>query len=530
MEPKDHSPGFLPWDWVGGKEPSLKHRRVWIASLIWLTTLTAAAAQGGDLGRTDFPTSGSPAAQEHFLRGLLALHSFEYRDAREEFRKAREIEPGFAMAAWGEAMTCNHPLWHEEDLDSARAALESLAPTPEERLAKAPTEREKAYLGAVEILFGDGDKLARDLAYADATRRLMEAHPEDLDAASFHALALLGTCHEGRDAATYMKAAAIVERVFDANPLHPGAAHYLIHSYDDPVHAPLGLRPAQVYAQIAPAAEHALHMPSHVFLALGMWEETAASNVASYEAGEDRRRREDAGVDERGYHAMLWLHYANLQLGRFDEARKLLDLIAADAEVSDSRRTRGHFAQMRAEWAVETERWDELPPGPDLADLSPDAVASDLFASGYAAVRRGDLDAAEKILAGFGDRYRAAANEDDQATVSCEGYSRFGPVQLVAPRIMELELDAVIRFARGERDEALKLVEEAAAAEETRSFGFGPPVPAKPAHELWGELLLAAGRPEEARERFETALERAPKRARSLQGLLAAARQAGDGS
>jgi tetratricopeptide (TPR) repeat protein len=482
----------------------------------------AVQAQRVAYGRTDFPTSGSPAAQEHFLEGLLALHSFEYRDAREAFLAAREIEPEFAMAAWGEAMTYNHPLWMEEDLESARAALERLAPTPEERLAKAPTAREKAYLGAVEVLFGDGDKLARDLAYADATERLMAAYPDDLDAASFHALALLGSCHDGRDTATYMRAAAIVEEVFAKNPLHPGAAHYLIHSYDDPVHAPLGLRAARAYAAIAPAAEHALHMPSHVFLALGTGEGTVASNVASYGAGEARRRRHDLGVGERGYHAMQWLFYAELQLGRLDEAQKLLDLIAADAQVTDSRRTRSYFALMRAAWAVETDRWNELPPGPDLDGLSPEAVASDLFATGFAAVRRGDLDQAGKVLAELGERYRAAAHEEDQATVSCEGYSRFGPVHLVAPRIMELELDAMIRFARGERDEALKLVEEAAAAEDTRAFGFGPPVPAKPAHELWGEMLLAAGRPDAARERFETALGRAPKRARSLQGLAAA--------
>ncbi len=498
-----------------------------LLSALWITS-SAGWATPNDLGSTNFPTSGSPEAQEHFLEGLLALHSFEYRDARDAFRKAREVEPDFAMAAWGEAMTYNHPLWLEEDRDSALEALAELAPTREERLAKAPTAREKGYLEAVEILFGDGDKLARDLAYAEATQRLMEAYPDDLDAASFHALALLGTCHDGRDTATYMKAAAIVEQVFAKNPMHPGAAHYLIHSYDDPVHAPLGLRPAKVYAEIAPAAEHALHMPSHVFLALGMWEETAASNVDSYQAGEARRERKDLGVEARGYHAMLWLFYANLQLGRFEEAREQLDLIAADNEVTDSRRTRRHFAQMRASWVVETGRGDDLPPGPDLDGLSPGSVASDLFATGYAAVLRGEIDEAERIKGELVERYHAAAHEEDQETVSCEGYSRFGPVRLVGPRIMELELEAMIHDARGQRDRALELLAEAAAAEETRSFGFGPPSPAKPAHELYGEMLLAAGRPDDARRQFEIALERAPKRAKSLQGLVAAARQAGD--
>ena len=235
--------------------------------LVLLLAITPLAATAGEseLGKIHFPTSGSPEAQEHFLRGALLLHSFEYDDARDAFRAAREVEPDFAMAAWGEAMTYNHPLWLRQNPDEARAALEQLAPTPEARLAKAPTEREKGYLRAVEILYGDGDKLARDLAYAETMGELSARFPEDLDAAAFHALALLGTCHDGRDTATYMRAAAIVEEVFAENPEHPGAAHYLIHSYDDPVHAPLGLRAARLYAEIAPAAVHALHMPSHVF-------------------------------------------------------------------------------------------------------------------------------------------------------------------------------------------------------------------------------------------------------------------------
>ena len=495
----------------------------------------ALAAGRGDLGRTNFPTSGSPEAQEHFLVGLLALHSFEYLDAKDAFRKAQEAGPDFAMAYWGEAMTYNHPLWLEEDLDAARDALNRLAPTPSERRAKAPTEREKAYLGAIEILFGEGEKLDRDLAYAEATRSLMETYSDDLDAASFHALALLGTCHDGRDTATYMRAAAIVEGVFAKNPLHPGAAHYLIHSYDDPVHAPLGLRAARLYATIAPAAEHALHMPSHVFLPLGMWEETASSNVDSYQAGEERRARRELGVHKRSYHAMLWLHYAYLQMGKYRKAQELLELIAeddrstVDLAAEETGRTRYHFATMRAQWAVETGRFDVLPPGPDLAELSPAAVATDLFATGYAAVRQGDIDGAEKILADLRERYHAAA-EDHGSTVSAGCYDRFGPVKLVSARVMELELDAMIHFARGEKDEALRLIEEATVMEETRPFGFGPPVPPKPSHELYGEMLLAAGRPADARVHFETALSRSPKRYHALQGLAEAARQMGDES
>src|SRR5262249_13975807 len=240
---------------------SIATRRRALLTAVSIAAAVVARGQPAALGRTDFPTSGSPAAQEPFLRGALLLHSFEYSDAAEAFRKAQAAQPGFAMAYWGEAMTYNHPLWSEQDRDAARRALERLAPTPAERLAKAPTPREKMYLEAVEALYGEGDRAARDRAYAEAMRRLHERFPDDLDAEAFYALALLGTTEGKRDFAVYMKAAALVEDVFAKNREHPGAAHYLIHCYDDPVHAPLGMRAARVYAGFAPAAVHALHMP-----------------------------------------------------------------------------------------------------------------------------------------------------------------------------------------------------------------------------------------------------------------------------
>jgi tetratricopeptide (TPR) repeat protein len=169
-----------------------------------------ALAQNADLGEIDFPTSGSPEAQKYFIKGVLLLHSFEYEDAAEEFREAQKRDPDFAMAYWGEAMTHNHPLWMQVNLEKARAALNRLAPDAEARLAKAPTAREKAYLRSVEILYGEGDKLARDRAYAEAMRRLGEQYPDDLEALAFHALSLLGTCHQGRDFAIYMRAAYVV--------------------------------------------------------------------------------------------------------------------------------------------------------------------------------------------------------------------------------------------------------------------------------------------------------------------------------
>ncbi|HEX6199220.1 MAG TPA: tetratricopeptide repeat protein, partial [Thermoanaerobaculia bacterium] len=258
------------------------------------------AASSEELGRVDFEVTGSPEARRWFERGVAALHSFWYDEAEDAFRRAREIDPDLYMAAWGEAMTHNHPVWDQVELEEGRAALERLAPTAEERAALAPTERERAWMAAVEILFpaegdeGDPEKAARDEAYAEAMGALAEAFP-DVESRAFHDLALQGIVYGGDDETRrfplLMRSAADLEELVDDHPDHPGVLHYLIHAYDDPVHAPLGLRAAERYAEVAPAAHHALHMPSHIFVQLGQWPETSASNEAAWAASVDWVKR-----------------------------------------------------------------------------------------------------------------------------------------------------------------------------------------------------------------------------------------------
>ena len=477
------------------------------------------------LGRIDFSTSGTPDAQAHFLTGALLLHSFEFEDAATEFRKAEEIEPGFAMAYWGEAMTYNHPLWAEQDLDAARKALEKLAATPEARRAKAPTLREKMYLDAVEALYGDGDKPARDRAYSEAMRRLYEQFPDDLDGASFYALSILGACEGKRDTAQYMKAAAIVEEVFAKNPDHPGAAHYLIHCYDDPVHAPLGMRAARVYATIAPSATHALHMPSHIFLASGMWPEVVSSNEASWKASVDRADRLKLGPDAHSFHALSWLEYGYLQQGRYADARKTLALMEADAAAgASSGRAKAGFASMRAAYVVETRRWksDAVAMQTPADDAHRDL---DLFTTGFAAIESGDRAGARKALAAMSAKPSTggggSAHSHGGGAMSYPGGSS-------ADAVLRQLLEARIEMADGNRDRAITRAKSAAALEDGLNYEFGPPDVVKPAHELLGEMLLEAGRPADARKEFETALARYPGRALSLLGLARAASKAGD--
>ena len=203
--------------------------------------------------------------------------------------------------------------------------LSELGPTPEARRARAPTPREKAYLAAVDVLYGEGDKPTRDRAYAAALETIARTYPDDDEAKAFQSLALLGTNLEPRDYAVDMRAAALVEDVFLRNEQHPGALHYMIHAYDNPVHAPLGLRAANRYSRIAANAAHALHMTSHIFFALGMWDEAVAANEVSWAASAARVERKKLAASEHGYHAYLWLSYAYLQQGRFDDARRVVD-------------------------------------------------------------------------------------------------------------------------------------------------------------------------------------------------------------
>jgi tetratricopeptide (TPR) repeat protein len=484
----------------------------------------SAAADELKLGSLEFPTSGAPAAQPHFIEGVLLLHSFEYEDARERFVRAREIDPGFAMAYWGEAMTHNHPIWLRQNREEGLAALNRLAPTPEERAARAPTSREKDWLATLDVLFGEGDKLARDRAYSDALRRMHERYPDDLEIASFYALSLLGTCHDGRHFPTYMKAAAEVEDVFAVNPDHPGAAHYLIHSYDEAVHAPLGLRAANVYARIAPSAPHAQHMPSHIFLALGMWDATVSSNQRSWDASENRKIAKDLDVDARGYHALQWQAYAFLQQGRPEAAAKSLALVRADAESSGTRRTRWYLARMRAMQVIESERWDAMDLGIDKSDLGIVTSVGDSFARALSALKTGKPELARELLGELAAHREARVSEIEAGCHTADSsYGQDNLPALQAAEIMEQELRALLKLAAGEEDAGIALLREAAEAEAAMSFEFGPPDIVKPSHELLGEVLLERGRAEEALAAFDEALSRAPGRRLSLLGRLRAA-------
>lgn len=499
----------------------------------------SARAQEARLGTVDFPTSaGSAEAQAHFLRGVAALHSFWYPVALEEFRAATRIEPDFMMGYWGEAMAHNHPIWGDpQETEAAREVLRKVRITPELTL------RERAYLHAVDVLYGQGDKPARDRAYAEAMEEIHEAYPEDLEAAAFYSLALLGIAYSNAsgDTATpsdpaalrtRMRAAGLAQEVYRAEPDHPGAAHYSLHAFDDPNHAVLALPAARRYAEIAPAAPHALHMPAHIFLQLGMWPEAAASNEASVAASEQ--------LGESSFHALHWLLYAYLQQGRYDEAERLVASARASlAEIpQDDMRTQvfGAYsvATMAATFVVETERWEaaaeRLPTRQDeTAASGADAAAGPyqrfasvaespaVLARGLAAAMVGSADARRAIEA-------LKATRERIADAKIPAIARLEPVL----EIQALEIAAAASAAAGDFDEAIRTMEQALAVAAAIPPPPGPPPTIKPPHELFGEILLAAGQPEAAAQQFAASLFRHPDRARSLLGAARATARSGN--
>ncbi|HYE65375.1 MAG TPA: hypothetical protein VD966_07325 [Pyrinomonadaceae bacterium] len=497
-----------------------------------------ALAQRSELGVVDFQTSGSEKAQAHFLRGVAALHSFWYEEALEAFRESTKVDPEFMMGYWGEAMALNHPIWHEQDAEAARKVLAKIKGI--EKL----TPRERAYLDAVRVLYGEGDKLARDKAYSAAMEKIHRDYPDDLEAASFYALSLLGLVRPGdKGFVRQMRAGAVALDVYQKNPDHPGAAHYVIHAFDDPEHAILALPAARRYAEIAPEAHHARHMPSHIFIQLGMWPEAAASNESAWAVSDAWVKRKSLPISLRDYHSLSWLLYVYLQQGRQEKAAELLSQMQKDIEQSAAVRQRG-YASMAAAFVVETQRWDlatklfdeteaedQWRSSKDKSGMhsTHDAASKPSDKAGVSRSRGGYL---QTFIRGLAAASAGAQTEVQKMTAELrairQDLEKENPYRAKLVQIMELEVAATASAAKKNYAEAIELMKRATALEEEMSPPSGPPEVIKPSHELFGEILLRAGRPAEAAQQFATALLRQPNRARSLLGAARSAAQGGD--
>lgn len=486
--------------------------------LLAMTVQSFSSARGLTLGEVDFPTSGAPEAQIEFIQGMLYMHSFEYAPAAVAFRKAQAIDPDFAMAYWGEAMTNHHSLWKVQHQGAAQDVLNKIGKTSKERADKAPTQRERDFIHAAEILFGMAeetqglDKLERDVHYRNAMKRVHSSYPDDLEARALYGLSILGVGSANREYATYMHAAAVITPVWDANHSHPGAAHYLIHSYDDPVHAILGLPMARAYEKIAVDAAHAQHMTSHIYVALGLWDDMIGANVTALSVesaktvGEGSRSRE-------AWHHRYWLHYGRLQQGRLDEAREMMTM--ARNRISDNPLPRepAYYGAMYARYLIDTESWDEA-----NTWLAPDSVTVPTphyyFAQAYAAAKLGQLDTARDLLT----KIRMGGEEANPEIILSQK----------EVDILKLEIQSVIAMEEGEDEKAITMAREAAEMQASLPFRYGPPRISKPTAELLGDISYELGDDAGAIRAYQDQLSRSKLRTNSLLGLARAAERIGD--
>lgn len=469
------------------------------------------------LGNLEFPNSGAAKAQADFINGVLYLHSFEYAPARAAFQRAQQIDPSFAMAYWGEAMTYHHSLWARQWPEDGREALLKLGATQEAREQNTPTGREQGFIRAVEIVFGMTDasngrsKLDRDVLYRDQMRQLYENYPGDPEIAAFYGLSILGVGSADRDYATYIRAAAVIMPVWDANRSHPGAAHYLIHSFDDPVHAVLGLPMANAYIKIAPDAAHAQHMTSHIYTALGYWDDVVAANLRGF-AVESAKTTDTEVMSKEERHYTYWLHYARLQQGRLADAEILLSKVRDRLNDGATGPERAYYGAMLARYVFDTEDWNAFDnwSAPEMVDIP---TVHYNFARAFAAIKRGNIKAAKQ----FYKNLRAGGEGNPEIFLREEEVD-----------ILRLELDAMFALAEGKNNTAERLMREAYTKSQAMPFKYGPPRLSKPTGELLGDVLLGLGKTELAAQAYQDELANSQRRTNSLLGLARASAAQGD--
>jgi tetratricopeptide (TPR) repeat protein len=471
----------------------------------------------GKVGTVVFPISCSAAAQQAFPHAVALLYSFEYETALAEFTAITEQDPRCGMAWWGVAMTYWHPLWFPptpSDLRAGQAAAEKAVGL------SARTGRERGFIAAIAAFYRDFDKLdhaARAQAYSRQMEALYQQYPKDNEVAVFYALSLLATADpKDKTYAHQLQAGSILERIFAQQPDHPGAAHYIIHSFDNPTLAPRALKAAYAYAKIAPAAPHALHMPSHIFTRLGLWQDSINSNLASAAAA---KRLADTGrmPGARGeqLHAMDYLMYAYLQMGRDAEARGVMTEALAMRETAPQLKEAYAVNAIPARFALERRQWEEAAALPVVPGQSP-ATAITHWARGLGAAHAGDLATARQELA-------ALEQIRDHLRKTQVGYDWATQVE-----IQRLEVAAWIAHAEGKNEEALALARSAADLDDSTEKHPVTPGTVLPARELLGDLLLDLKQPAEAVAAYETSLRSAPRRFNSLYGAARAAELAGD--
>jgi tetratricopeptide (TPR) repeat protein len=501
----------------------------------------ATAPEPGDLraaGKVEFPISCTTSVQSEFSRGVALLHSFFYEEARRVFASVAEHDPKCAMAQWGIAMTWWHPIWtppNPEEMSAGKAAIEKAM------AMNAGTDREQGFITALNVYYNTPDSSNagavgqschgpvgprdRVIAYEKAMHQLRDKYPDDFETQTFYAFAVLAVGYatpNDTSLSKQLEAAAILEKLREQNSNHPGVVHYLIHCYDYPQLAQRGLAAAQSYASIAPWVPHALHMPSHIFTRLGMWDESIAANQASAEASRAyaAMRHRDASEAEE-LHALDYMAYSYLQEARDNEAKKIVDLAARVQKTNPELEFSAAYAlaAIPTRYAFERNDWASAATltVPNLPHWSSFPFMEALIEYGHALGRAhtGDLNGAQKAIA------RMQQLRDATKDPKFDYFKKHLDLQMQAAA-------AWVATAEGKKKEAIEVLRRAADAEDI--LGKHPVSPGAfvPIREQLGSLLLEVGQSKEAQREFEGALKIYPGRFRGLYGAARAAEQNGD--
>ena len=501
-----------------------------VAALPLLNACTRdqAKPQGAEteiLGVINFPTSCREDLSEAFTRGMALLHSFQYTQAQTAFQDIAEQDPTCGIAHWGVAMTYYHPVWPAPLTPARFAAGNSAGETAE--AVGAATERERAYIAAIGAFYGHGEErpyAEQAEAWSEAMRELSERFPDDTEAAAFYALSLLAS-HDAADATLshQKQAAAILNELFPSQQNHPGIAHYLIHSLDYPPLAEQGLPAARVYASVAPSSAHALHMPSHIFTRLGLWEESIATNINSRDAARRASAKTMPGVvSHNELHALAYMAYAYLQIDDQVGAKSVVDEVG---QITEGWSNGAPLAAIPARWALERRDWEAAAEiefsavsGKGAADwprLEVRAITP--FARALGAARTGRIDEARAEV----EKLRLL----QQGLVESPIAGHYDWASHVES--MQLAAAAWVAYAEERTAEAVDLARSAADLDEATGKHPRTPGALLPARELLGDMLLALNRPAEALVEFERSQREIPNRFNSLYGAARSAELSG---
>jgi tetratricopeptide (TPR) repeat protein len=456
------------------------------------------------LGSVHFTISCSPLAQKSFDRAVAMLHSFEYEAAEKEFDKTGQVDNKCAMAQWGIAMAKFRQLWQPPTADEIRIANDAL----EKAAALMSTVREQAYISAIREFYRDTERRTyaqRVDTYSLAMEKIYQDYPEDSEAAIFYALSLLASSQANdSNIMNQQKATAILEGLFAEKPDHPGVAHYLIHAYDQPELAPRGLKAARVYANIAPSAIHALHMPSHIFVNLGLWQDSINSNIAAFNASHDSGDKSQRAYSDQ-LHAIDFIIYSALQNGHDSIASEYADKAKTIPLLNEGMTTQ-ILLDFPARIAMERHDWEALIALHEPPNSRPNVIVKLYLMQLTAAARLGNLALARQTLARFQNKITEIRDSQDPELVS---------LTKRADKLL-LKPSAWLDLAEHRSEDAVAKLK--IAAEQERSAGFNVP-----AAEMLGDILLQLKRPLEALAAYEHSLKVAPARFNSLNGAAQAA-------